>query len=152
MPSQKYMKVPTPATSEMETSPGDGNDVPVAGSGTGIPSTDSSQHLIADTESASSINTSVNNSRQYDGTGSVKYAEWFAMFVLCFVNLINYMDRFTIAGRFIYLYSFCNIYLYKYCIVCNVCRGKSTTQTKSINFLYDALRTSTCKVNIIKVY
>lgn len=24
---------------------------------------------------------------------------WFTVIVLCFVNLINYMDRFTIAGR-----------------------------------------------------
>ena len=24
--------------------------------------------------------------------------EWIAVFILCFVNLINYMDRFTIAG------------------------------------------------------
>ncbi|KAL3273741.1 hypothetical protein HHI36_015169 [Cryptolaemus montrouzieri] len=24
--------------------------------------------------------------------------EWIAIFILCFVNLINYMDRFTIAG------------------------------------------------------
>lgn len=106
MPSQKYMKVPTPAvTSGMETSPGDGIDGIVANSGisgSGIPSTDSSQHLIADTESASSINTSVSNSRQYNGTGSVQYAEWFAMIVLCFVNLINYMDRFTIAGKLYY--------------------------------------------------
>lgn len=25
--------------------------------------------------------------------------EWFTVFVLCYVNLINYMDRFTIAGK-----------------------------------------------------
>ncbi|XP_014204666.1 protein spinster isoform X2 [Copidosoma floridanum] len=30
--------------------------------------------------------------------GSVMAREWVAVFVLCFVNLINYMDRFTIAG------------------------------------------------------
>lgn len=29
----------------------------------------------------------------------VKFREWVAVFVLCFVNLINYMDRFTIAGK-----------------------------------------------------
>ncbi|XP_011506469.1 PREDICTED: protein spinster isoform X2 [Ceratosolen solmsi marchali] len=29
---------------------------------------------------------------------SVTVREWVAVFVLCFVNLINYMDRFTIAG------------------------------------------------------
>lgn len=25
--------------------------------------------------------------------------QWIAIFILCFVNLINYMDRFTIAGQ-----------------------------------------------------
>jgi hypothetical protein len=40
---------------------------------------------------------------------SVTVREWVAVFVLCFVNLINYMDRFTIAGKarpvFVYLTS-----------------------------------------------
>lgn len=31
--------------------------------------------------------------------GAVRASEWFAVSVLCFVNLINYMDRFTIAGK-----------------------------------------------------
>jgi hypothetical protein len=26
-------------------------------------------------------------------------AQWLTVFVLCYVNLINYMDRFTIAGK-----------------------------------------------------
>lgn len=30
--------------------------------------------------------------------GSVTSKEWFTVAVLCFINLINYMDRFTIAG------------------------------------------------------
>ncbi|XP_031641186.1 protein spinster isoform X1 [Contarinia nasturtii] len=38
------------------------------------------------------------NSHQYNGISSVTYSEWFSVGVLCFVNLINYMDRFTIAG------------------------------------------------------
>lgn len=29
----------------------------------------------------------------------VKASEWVTMFILCFVNLINYMDRFTLAGK-----------------------------------------------------
>lgn len=33
----------------------------------------------------------------------VKFREWIAVLILCFVNLINYMDRFTIAGESIYL-------------------------------------------------
>lgn len=32
------------------------------------------------------------------GTGRVSRTAWFTVIVLCFVNLINYMDRFTIAG------------------------------------------------------
>jgi hypothetical protein len=29
----------------------------------------------------------------------VKIREWIMVFILCFVNLINYMDRFTLAGN-----------------------------------------------------
>lgn len=29
-------------------------------------------------------------------------SQWFTVGVLCFVNLINYMDRFTIAGTYIF--------------------------------------------------
>lgn len=111
MPSSKYMKVPTtPAgaaggsTNISADSAGSMDDrtsgdlaVTVGSINNGIPSADSSQQLIADTESATSIHTS--NSRQYNGNGGVQYSEWFAMFVLCFVNLINYMDRYTIAGK-----------------------------------------------------
>lgn len=32
---------------------------------------------------------------------SVKFHEWTVVLVLCFVNLINYMDRFTLAGEFL---------------------------------------------------
>lgn len=33
------------------------------------------------------------------GYSSVSSKEWFTVAVLCFINLINYMDRFTIAGK-----------------------------------------------------
>lgn len=36
----------------------------------------------------------------------VKLREWVAVLILCFVNLINYMDRFTIAGEPIRNYNF----------------------------------------------
>lgn len=85
------------STSSTITSPVTGN----------IPSADSSQQLIVD-----SLGDSVGElggadqqrqHRQLYGAstlrGRVSPAEWFAMFVLCFVNLINYMDRFTIAGE-----------------------------------------------------
>lgn len=34
-----------------------------------------------------------------NGSGGVSATAWFTVGVLCFVNLINYMDRFTIAGE-----------------------------------------------------
>lgn len=33
------------------------------------------------------------------GLSTITCQEWFTVAVLCFVNLINYMDRFTIAGK-----------------------------------------------------
>lgn len=84
-----------------------------------FPSTNSSQQLMSgDSESVSASvgaastvdgesgscndlnkRPSSRNSHQYDGISSIKATEWFTVFVLCFVNLINYMDRFTIAGK-----------------------------------------------------
>ena len=108
MPSQKYTKVPlTPENSTNMMEPTNervgedeasaaGSIVKLDGvSGGGIPSTDSSQQLIGDSESAASLDTDRNNS----SLNRIKYSSWFAMIVLCFVNLINYMDRFTIAGE-----------------------------------------------------
>lgn len=77
-------------------------------------STNSSQQLMnADTESVNASSSVIDgddvngdskrpnsrNSHQYDGLSSITCAEWFSVGVLCFVNLINYMDRFTIAGK-----------------------------------------------------
>ncbi|XP_054737254.1 protein spinster [Anastrepha obliqua] len=56
-----------------------------------LPATCSSQQLMpppSDTDSAV---------LQQPSTGITK-TQWFTVVVLCFVNLINYMDRFTIAG------------------------------------------------------
>lgn len=88
---------------------------------TNLPTTNSSQQLVGgDSESVSaslgasstiddqaastaSLNTtkrpSSRNSQQYLGFAGITYQEWFTVGVLCFVNLINYMDRFTIAGK-----------------------------------------------------
>lgn len=125
MPATKYMTVPT--TSDGATAAttdgghsaesgtmdhtNDDGDLAVAtmggsinsGGGGGIKSTDSSQQLIGDSESAAST---TSNSRQYNGNAGVLYSEWFAMFVLCFVNLINYMDRYTIAGKSEFLINY----------------------------------------------
>lgn len=84
-------------------------------SGGNLPTTYSSQQLMggdaesvtASLETGSTIDDRCGpdgrpgsrNSRQYDGLGAIGYTEWFTVGVLCFVNLINYMDRFTIAGK-----------------------------------------------------
>lgn len=74
-----------------------------------IPLADSSQQLIVDSSIGGSVgelgSETQRNHRQLYGASSTLRArispgEWFAMFVLCFVNLINYMDRFTIAGKY----------------------------------------------------
>lgn len=69
--------------------------------GRNIPSTHSSEELIAGASSSDSEEgrkqsivpeaTTINRSNHR--------IEMFTVFVLCFVNLINYMDRFTIAGE-----------------------------------------------------
>lgn len=58
---------------------------------------------------------------------SISASDWITVTVLCFVNLINYMDRFTVAGESCFtnrlglikkLKKFC--YLTKYCINMNI--------------------------------
>ncbi|XP_037041288.1 protein spinster isoform X3 [Bradysia coprophila] len=88
MSLHKYMKVEeNTAAPEMEPS-----------GGHGLPSTDSSQQLMTDSVSLDSNGSRRRTSRQYAGFGGISATEWFTVLVLCFVNLINYMDRFTIAG------------------------------------------------------
>lgn len=69
-----------------------------------IPSTLSSQHLMS--PDAESVITEEDrkslrrrNSEVEQTFGSVTSSQWFTVAVLCFINLINYMDRFTIAGK-----------------------------------------------------
>lgn len=70
-----------------------------------IPSTQSSQHLMS--PDAESVITEEDrksirrrNSEIVEQTFStVTKGQWFTVAVLCFINLINYMDRFTIAGK-----------------------------------------------------
>lgn len=75
-----------------------------------IPSTQSSQHLMSpDAESViteedrKSLRRRTSEVQQTVGT--VTKSQWFTVAVLCFINLINYMDRFTIAGKFCNFYS-----------------------------------------------
>lgn len=69
-----------------------------------IPSTYSSQHLMSpDNESV--LTEEDRKSLRRRGSeveqtfSTVTSSQWFTVGVLCFINLINYMDRFTIAGE-----------------------------------------------------
>ncbi|XP_052893687.1 protein spinster isoform X2 [Anopheles moucheti] len=76
-----------------------------------IPATNSQQRLMpTDSDSVTSSmdegELQVARGNQHDedtdttttATGTIGANAWFTVLVLCFVNLINYMDRFTIAG------------------------------------------------------
>ncbi|XP_012160126.1 protein spinster isoform X1 [Ceratitis capitata] len=56
-----------------------------------LPATCSSQQLMPPSSDTDSVGV------QRPATGITR-TQWFTVVVLCFVNLINYMDRFTIAG------------------------------------------------------
>ncbi|XP_069703733.1 protein spinster isoform X2 [Periplaneta americana] len=74
---------------------------------TNIPSNNSHQQLMSGGEDCDSLDTTVPSLTSItDGTGGrrgrcgcgISMGEWLTIIILCFVNLINYMDRFTIAG------------------------------------------------------
>uniref|UniRef100_A0A182YLE8 Major facilitator superfamily (MFS) profile domain-containing protein n=1 Tax=Anopheles stephensi TaxID=30069 RepID=A0A182YLE8_ANOST len=85
----------TPATGGIQSNP--------AGK---IPATNSQQRLMpTDSDSVTSSmdegygGTDTRNSQDEDAaTTAIGSNAWFTVIVLCFVNLINYMDRFTIAA------------------------------------------------------
>ena len=108
MPShQGYQKVasePTALLSSESQVPASDFDMET---GNKIPSTNSSQQLVpTDTESVSasiedqeSPHRTRGSNDDLNTTSSISLSDWFTVGVLCFVNLINYMDRFTIAGK-----------------------------------------------------
>lgn len=70
-----------------------------------IPSTYSSQHLMSPDSESVITEEDRKSLRQRDSEvdqtfSTVTSSQWFTVAVLCFINLINYMDRFTIAGEF----------------------------------------------------
>jgi hypothetical protein len=68
-----------------------------------IPSTHSSQQLMNDAESVLTEEDAKSLSRRTRQTEtSITKTQLFTVAVLCFINLINYMDRFTIAGEFLW--------------------------------------------------
>lgn len=102
MSSPKYQKVETNSSDSQEELSEEQKDMAHV---SGIPSTHSSQQLMSpDAESvlteedAKSLSRRTRQSETSSDFRSVGAKEWFTVGVLCFINLINYMDRFTIAG------------------------------------------------------
>lgn len=72
----------------------------------------SQQYLMANDGNqpgASNVEAQQKSRTDGDGIRSVTLGEWIIVIILCFVNLINYMDRFTVAGED-YIYTFIFIY------------------------------------------
>lgn len=105
MSNQKYQKVVTNSSDSQEGIAEEQQSIMAHVSS--IPSTHSSQQLMnSDAESVlteEDVKSLSRRNRQAETTGTfstVSSKEWFTVGVLCFINLINYMDRFTIAGEF----------------------------------------------------
>lgn len=101
---QAYQALPTeaaamdnPAMSNSSSSSGSNDNV--AGlEPLGLPATYSSQQLVSsDSDSMARLRES--ETQTAPGEHRIGKREWITVAVLCFVNLINYMDRFTIAGK-----------------------------------------------------
>lgn len=106
MSNQKYQKVITNSSESQEEIAEEQQSIMAHVAN--IPSTYSSQQLMnSDAESVlteEDVKSLGRRNRQAaessGGFSSVGSKEWFTVGVLCFINLINYMDRFTIAGEF----------------------------------------------------
>jgi len=66
----------------------------------GLSETHSSQQLLSSDPNSMEIPSIPIPAAVPSRLTSVGRSQWFTVIVLCFVNLINYMDRFTIAGEF----------------------------------------------------
>lgn len=72
---------------------------------TGITTNNSHQQLMSDSDSADVC--APDKSRNLAvSLRDISLRQWLTVSILCFVNLINYMDRFTIAGELIFIYDF----------------------------------------------
>lgn len=123
-PVGSYVGPDTPKDSTMPGQKAEPQTVVIGNPAGKIPATNSQQRLMpADSDSASSSldepdmeappgggggDDGLRNLPVYDdgsvtvssnSSGRMSRTAWFTVIVLCFVNLINYMDRFTIAGR-----------------------------------------------------
>jgi hypothetical protein len=76
-----------------------------------ILSNDSHRELMSGGDECDSLKEVPSLTSITDGAGNrtgrrvygVSAAEWMTITILCYVNLINYMDRFTIAGKTIFI-------------------------------------------------
>jgi len=74
---------------------------------TKMPSNNSHQELMSGGDDCDSFSTDPSATSVEDIAGNrtlrrcyrISVGEWLTIIILCFVNLINYMDRFTIAGK-----------------------------------------------------
>ena len=66
----------------------------------------SNQQLVrnGDNDSATTL-LHEKESRRRETLSDVTFMEFLTVFILCFVNLINYMDRFTLAGKFNFIFG-----------------------------------------------
>lgn len=66
-----------------------------------IPANTSQQYLVVSAEQTYTTQESTRRSMPLAPTGLklVTCQEWATVIILCYVNLINYMDRYTVAGK-----------------------------------------------------
>ncbi|XP_032590411.1 protein spinster isoform X1 [Drosophila grimshawi] len=102
---QSYQPLPTAAAAmdnPAMSNSSSGSESSVNFAASGLPATYSSQQLVtSDSESMERLRLRGNGINAVEPSGrlsSINRQQWFTVIVLCFVNLINYMDRFTIAG------------------------------------------------------
>lgn len=64
----------------------------------------SQQHLVVneemDNSGSSDVKQSNPNINNNNNNTKISKKEWITVLILCFINLINYMDRMTIAGKY----------------------------------------------------
>lgn len=74
---------------------------------TNLPSNNSNQQLMDDDSDGLETRAPSINGDSPKNCRTVTKAQWITVAVLCYVNLINYMDRFTMAGTFASIFFFC---------------------------------------------
>ena len=55
--------------------------------------------MLSSGGSRTSMDSAGTSSERSNGSAKITATQWWAIAILTFVNLINYMDRYTIAGK-----------------------------------------------------